>query len=410
MNLRIAQTGENIPESTVERPVLGMSTTPDNSRHPRRTLRIATRAMPLELLFDLVFLFTVTQVTHLIVEHPDALGIARAFVLLVLVYFMYDGYIWLMNQIAADVDHTIVRVLMIAAMAAFLVLAAALPHAFDSTRLVFGIAYLAAVVIHASLFATLGSRNNLRAILRAAPANALAALILIVAAFVDEPIADWLPVLAVLVIVASVVFRRMEGFDLGASHLIERHGLLMIIVFGESIVGVGLGMSEHELDLGTVLSGILAVGIVGGMWWSYFSYVEADDTERRIGRRPTGDRSSLVIRAYFIDHLLMMFGLVLFAAGIRPAFEGVLAAASPASAFLMSGGLGLYLFAQAAYRVELGVGVLLPRIAGGIVATAAGILGTTVNPLVELAGLLLVIVGVNIGAWYTVQRGPAPSP
>jgi low temperature requirement protein LtrA len=366
---------------------------------PRRP-HIASRVSTVELLFDLVFVFTITQVTHVVVEEPDWIGLGKSVVILALVYYMYDGYVWLMNQTAPD--SVAERIAMIGAMAAFLVLAAAIPHAFTSSRLVFGIAYLVVILVHLSLFVLRGSSGNARGMFRIGPYNVVASLLVIAAAFFPQGVAPWFSVVALVVILGGTAGRRgVSGFNLGASHLIERHGLLMIIAFGESIVAVGTGLSEQHIDLRGVLACVLAVAIVGGMWWCYFSG-DDDRTQVSFGAREQTSRSSLAITAFYGDHLAMIFGLVIFAAGIRLVITDVTGAAPFPAVLLMGGGVGLFLLAQSVFRRELALGASVPRLVGGLAALAVGGVGLLLPPVVELGMLVVVVAGTAL--WATGSR------
>ena len=355
----------------------------------------ASRVSPLELLFDLVFLFTVTQVTHVVVEHPDAVGLGRAFVLLTVIYLMYDGYIWLMNQLAGDTDRAVVRVTLLVAMVAFLVMAASVPTAFDEGRGVFAGALIVAVVIHAVLLAVRGPRAGRRAMRIAGPLNLLGAVVLIAAMLLPPGISGWAPVGTLGVFALSVAVARRGGFDLAVEHLAERHGLLMIIVFGESIVGIGSGLASEGSGQWELLTAVLAVGVVGAMWWTYFSGRDVDDAMERIRDSRAGERATFSVRAFFLDHLAMMFGLVLFAAGISLAFDSMTGAAALSAAYLMSGGVSVYLIAQALNRRELGVGGVRVRVLLGIAAPLLGVVGTTASASAELTGLLI-LVGATV--------------
>ena len=369
----------------------------------KRVAHVASSVSNLELLLDLVFVFTIIQVTEVVVEHPDWEGLGEALALLALVFYMYGGYIWLMNQTAPDTVP--VRIALIAAMATFLVIAAAIPHAFGETRLVFGVAYLVVVIIHHTLFVVLGSSGNIRGILRVGPFNLLAAIVLVVGGFASESLAWVFYPAAILIILIGTTRPGRGAFDLGATHLIERHGLLMIIALGESIVAVGSGAAAMKLDVPVIAFAVLAVGVVGGMWWVYFA---GDDglTEQHFRGEGASRRQSLAITAFFGDHLGMMFGLVVFAAGIRLVVPSLGSPPSfPASVF-MGGGVALFLGGSALFRGELHLGGSLPRVAGSVLAIGIGALGIVVNPLIDLALLLVVVIATCAAASQRRWRPP----
>ncbi|GAA1441078.1 low temperature requirement protein A [Leifsonia poae] len=233
-----------------------------------RLTQAAERVSTVELLFDLVFVFTITQVTEIVVEHPRWSGVGQAALILAVVWWMYDAFAWLTNQ--APADSTVLRIGLVAAMVSFLLMAVAIPDAFGDGGILFGFTYLAVVLIHFGLFASLGRSGSARSMLRVIPFNAAGAVLLIIAGFVTGP-ADWILFAVALVVMVSTSFTSgPTGFDLGASHFVERHGLLMIIAFGESIVSVGVGAGHHEFGAQMIVGTVLSVAIVAALWWCYF--------------------------------------------------------------------------------------------------------------------------------------------
>jgi low temperature requirement protein LtrA len=357
--------------------------------------RLAGHATPFELLFDLVFVFTLTQVTQLITQSPDALTVLKALIVLALVYCMYDGYIWLMNQ--APPDGAVTRIILLGAMAGFLIVAAAIPTAFGTGRWIFSITFLALMLIHHILFITDGSPTNVGGILRTGPFNLAAAIILVVAAALGNSAAIWLFPLALAVILATGLVNSRGGFNLGASHLIERHRLLMIIAFGESIVNVGATLTSHILIPLSFVNSVLAVGIVGELWWTYFSAGDLAKTEHRVEERDVVRRSNLAITSFYGEHLGMMFGLVLFAAGSGLLIGSVDRDHGIAAGLITGGGVAIFLFSQALYRFELKLGNVVLRLAAGLLAVGVTAASLVVNSAAEFA-LLLVLVAAVV-AW-----------
>ncbi|WP_431278450.1 low temperature requirement protein A [Leifsonia poae] len=367
-----------------------------------RLAQAADRVSTVELLFDLVFVFTITQVTEIVVEHPSWIGVAQAALTLAVVWWMYDAYAWLTNQAATE--SVVLRVGLVAAMAAFLLLAVAIPHAFGASGLLFGFAYLAVVVIHFTLFALLGRSGSARSMLTVAPFNLSGAVILIVAGFVTGP-ADWIlfPV-ALLVMISTSFTSGPGGLDIGASHFVERHGLLMIIAFGESIVSVGVGATEHEFGPAILTGVLLCVGVVAALWWCYF----AGDDDERAGRSMTGAsvrrRSVLALTAFGLDHYVMILGLVLWAAGVTFVSGDVFAVGPPVGAWLLAAGVGVYLLGDARYRQELALGPSGLRYLAAVVCGATGFLGLVAAAVWQLVVLLAVLVGVIVTEAARSQR------
>lgn len=365
-----------------------------NARSRPTPSALPGRASPFELLFDLVFVFTITQVTHVVIEEPDFLGAYKAVILLALVYCVYDGYIWLMNQGATS--GAVTRVVLLIAMAGFLIIAVAIPTAFGAGQWVFTIAFLVLMVLHHALFLIVGSPGNVRGILRIGPFNIVAAMVLVASGLLGESGALWLFPLALVIILANVLTNRRGGFELGASHLIERHGLLMLIAFGEAIVAVGATLSQQPLDAFTLGAATLTVAVVGGLWSTYFPSGDLARTEHGVEGRDARNRTMLAITAFYGDHLGMMVGLVLFAAGsglsIRRSGETPLGAG-----LLAAVGIAIYLASQALYRVELGLGRVAPRLVGTAAAAVVALASFGLGPLVELA--LLLVVVATVASW-----------
>jgi low temperature requirement protein LtrA len=196
------------------------------------------RVSTLELFFDLVFVFTITQVTHLVAHSHGATDLARAFLLLAVTRWMYGGYAWLTNNIGTR--DTLVRVLLVCAMAAFLVMALAIPGVAGRDGVAFGIAYLVIVLLHLAMFVH-APNASARAIFRVVPYNLAGAGLVIAAGYATGALnlALWVASLATLL--ATGLVRAERGFSLHPGHFAERHGLVVIIALGESVIALGTG-------------------------------------------------------------------------------------------------------------------------------------------------------------------------
>lgn len=358
-----------------------------------RLERAAERVSPVELLFDLVFVFTITQVTEIVVQHGGWAGIGQAALTLAIVYWMYDGYAWLTNQ--AGGTGTVLRIGLVVAMIAFLLLAIAIPHALGERVLLFGVAYLVIVLLHTLLFVVTATRQAARAIFRVMPFNVCGALVLIAAAFVPEPWRWAMFLLTLAIFLSSTFAHASRGFDVGGSHFVERHGLLMIIAFGEAIVSVGVGAAGVGVTADVILASALCVGIVAAMWWCYFSG-DADRADETMTATAQRRRSMLALTAFGFDHVVMIFGLVLFAAGVRLSIDDVFVTAAPQVSWLLASGVGLYLLGDARYRQELALGPALWRYVGAAACAATGLLASVVPVAVQLGVLLALLIVVLI--------------
>lgn len=370
-----------------------------------RTARIAARVSTIELLFDLVFVFTMTRVAEIIVHQPEATGIAQAALVLALVWWMYDAFAWLTNQ--ATPDTTGFRIALIAAMAAFLVMSLAIPDAFGETGVLFGVTYIVVAVIHAALFIVLGGAAAARRMVVVGTSNVLVGVLLVISGFVDGP-ADWvlfgLPLLAFL---GSALLSARGGFDPGASHMVERHGLLMIIAFGESIVSVGVGATGHAIEAPLLVGTVLAVALVAALWWCYF---DGDDSraEARIASVAPERRTGLALVAFYLEHLVMIFGLLMLAAGLHGLFAAPFSALETRDAWLIACGVAVYLAGDAAYRGTLDLGPVGARLVAAVLATATAWVGAAASGALQLACLLAIVAGVLVFERARHPRRSAP--
>ena len=232
------------------------------------------RVSTLELFFDLVFVFTITQVSTIIVQSPHLEGVARAGIQLGVIYWMYDGYAWMTN--AAGPDTWQRTLLLLTGMAGFFVCALAVPRAFDEDGVVFGVSYLVVTVVHLIGFVLRPGATPVASIYAIAPGN-LASAGLVLAAGWTHGIATWLLWTGALVIEIGtpVLTRRIQGFEFNAAHFAQRHGGLILIVFGESLVSVGLAAKTRTVDPELVVGALAGLAATAAMWWAYFV---GDDT------------------------------------------------------------------------------------------------------------------------------------
>jgi low temperature requirement protein LtrA len=364
------------------------------------------RVSTVELFFDLVFVFTITHIAAIVVESPDGTGAAHAAIILSIIYWMYGGFAWLTNT---NRPHTVERRgVLLAAMAAFFVCSLAVPTAFGSGGLAFALAYLVVVLVHAAGFLVYIGRAALPAVSRFLPWNLLSTGLVFCAAWAHGT-ANWiLWTTAVFVqLITPIVIRVGENFNINAAHFGERHGLVILIVLGESLVSVGLA-SEHQhvtmrLVVG-VLAGLLAAA---AMWWMYF----AGDDERAVAamegalprRRPVW-----AITGYFMAHFLMIYGILLVAAGTRLSVDDLLAPASWASSWLVACGAGLYAAGSAAFRLALRFANPSARAVGAVACLIAVPIGRYGSTAAELAAVA-VVLGATLLTEHWQERRPTAS-
>lgn len=281
---------------------------------------------PLELFFDLVFVYALTQVTSLIANNLSGRGLLEGAIVLALVWWCWVGYSWLGNAIQAD--EGLARAGFIAVMAAMFVAAAAIPEAFHdrpgglSAPLVLACCYAVVRGIHLGFYALAarqaGDRGLMRQLLRFAAVTGLSVALMFAGAGFDgnAQIAWWLAAVAVDYVGTQVI--GAGGWRLYApKHFSERHGLIVLIALGESIVAIGVGGSSGlPLSAAGIVAAIFGILLVAALWWVYFD-VTAIAAERRLSRADGVERARLARDGYTYMHLPMIAGVVLAAVGLK---------------------------------------------------------------------------------------------
>ena len=319
----------------------------------RRQESAEERVTPLELFFDLIFVFAITQVTGLIVEDPTWAGLARGLLVLGVLWWAWAAYAWLTNTL--NPEEGIVRIAMFAVMAAMLVVALAVPEAFDEHGVIFGFAYLVVRTMHLALYALAarGDPDLLGAVLRMVPSSTISAVLIITAGFVDDDqtqVALWVAALAIDYL--GVIVGRGQGWRLSPGHFAERHGLIVIIAIGESIVALGVGATGTPLSTGVITAAVLGMTVATALWWTYFDWV-AIVVEQQLRRTTGAQQATLARDAYSYLHFVMVAGIVLFAVSMKKTLAdyGEHLGAVPVAA--LCGGLALYLLAHILLRLRI---------------------------------------------------------
>jgi low temperature requirement protein LtrA len=321
-------------------------------RGPRLTavLRDKETVTPLELFFDLVLVLALTQCTALMADDPSWAGLARALLILGVLWWSWVGYSWLTSVV--DPEEGVVRLAMFGAMAALLVCALCVPGAFGDDALTFAVAYGAVRVGQVLLF-LVASRDDptLRSAVLAGlvGSTAMGVVLLVAASFTDGVLQGGLWVLALSLDMAGPLFFGAEGWKLVPAHFAERHGLIIIIALGESIVAIGAGASS-EVDIGVVVAAALGTAVAAALWWLYFDVV-ALVAERRLSNAEVGREQNTIARDSFsFLHLPMIAGIVLGALGLKKTLEHVEDPLKTIPAVALMGGNALYLVTHVAFR------------------------------------------------------------
>jgi len=349
----------------------------------------AVRVSTLELFFDLVFVFTLTQFTRLLAEQPDAIGLVKVVLLFSVVWYAYDSFAWLTNALALDV--VAYRLLLLEGMAGFLVMALAIPSTFAGGGVAFGVAYLVVIALHSGLYIRATSAAEARAMRAIAPYNLLVALLVLVGALVGGQ-AQWvLMILAAAALWSSILFISLEGFQVAAAHFVERHGLLVIVALGESVVVLGAGANHAHVGLDLVLIAVLGLALSATLWWMYFG--DEQRIEHAMLSAPAPQRPRLALIVYGYLHYFLLLGIVLLAAGLKKAIPDPLGPLSFSSAALVAGGIAVFAAADAALLQVLGIARSCSRVAASTAALATIPLGPTLCAAAQIAALVAIVAG-----------------
>ncbi len=358
---------------------------------------------PLELFFDLVFVFALTQVTGFMSDDPTWEGIGRGMLILAALWWAWGAYAWLTNAI--DPNEGSARIAVFGSMAAMFVAALAVPHAFDTDAVLFGLAYFAVRVLHIVLFAEATPHVDVRqATFRLARTAIPGPALLIVAGFLDGwvQIAVWLA--ALTIDYSGPYVFGVRGFVVSAGHFAERYALIVIIALGESIVAIGIGAAGIELTPTVVAAAILGIALVCALWWAYFDIV-AIVARRKLVEARGHERARLARDSFSYLHLPMFAGIVLVALGLKKVLEHVDDPLETVPAFALCGGVALYLLSHDAIRYR-SVGSVNPRRCLAAAACAALIpAATRVDGVIAVA--LVAGVCVALIAYETVRSREA---
>jgi low temperature requirement protein LtrA len=321
-----------------------------------RNVDTVQRVTPLELFFDLVFVFAITQVTGFLSDHATWEGLLQGVMLLGALWWAWAAYAWLTNTLNPEEGG--VRIAVFCVIAAMLVVSLAVPKAFSTAGVTFGVAYFLVRALHIVLYAIAGrgDRDLLGAVLRFAPTAVLGPGLLVIAGFFDgaTQLALWGSALAVDYLGALI--GRGRGWNVSPEHFVERHGLIVIIALGESIVSIGVGAAGLPVDRDMILTALLGFVVVCALWWSYFDYV-AFVSQARMAEATGRERVTLARDLYTYLHMPMVSGIVLFALGVKTTLAHGDEPLPLISAIGLFGGLAVYFAAHVASRLRIGGGL-----------------------------------------------------
>lgn len=360
------------------------------------------RVTPLELFFDLVFVFAITQVTAFMAADPSWDGMLDGLMVLAAVWWAWVGYAWLTNFL--DPEETGPRLAIFAAMAAMLVVALCIPQAFGADAGLFVAALAVVRVLHVLVYGLASNDVDVRgAVARFAPGVALSMTLLAISTGFDGGTQAAIFGVALLVDFASPLAAG-NRWKVHAGHFAERHGLIVIIALGESIVALGIGAEEEARDLQLVVTAAMGVAISAALWWAYFD-VAAIVAERHLGERDGAERARMARDSYSYIHYLMIAGIVLFALGMKKTLGGLEDPLKVVPAFALACGPALFYVGHGLFRFRNTRTVSRTRPIAVVALVACWPLATETTALTALVAITA--INVVLIAYETWSFGEA---
>src|SRR3954469_19629273 len=305
---------------------------PPTRERPARMRFLPTRenhsVTTLELFFDLVFVFAITQVTAFMADEIGPRGLLRGLVLFALLWWSWCSYAWLGNQ--ARADEGLVRAAMLVAMAALFLVALAIPEAWGDRggglsapvllAVCLGIVRLGHLTVY--WFAAAGDTGLRRQLRRTAVPVGAAAVLLVTGGGIGGAAQTALWAIALVVDYVGVYASGTDWRLPAPAHFAERHGLIVIIALGESVIAVGVGAGDLPVTVPTIAAALLGLTVSLALWWLYFDVV-ATVAERVLRGKQGQERVRLARDSYTYLHFPMVAGIIYLALGLKKVSEYV---------------------------------------------------------------------------------------
>ena len=353
------------------------------------------RIAPLELFFDLVFVFGFTQVTTVFSDDQTWAGIGHGVLILAALWWAWASYAWLTNTVDAGEDWVLAAVLL--AMGAMFVAALAVPEAFGDHGVVFGAAYLAVAVMHLALYSlsARGESELLGAIRRITPTSLLGAVLILAAGFVDDPAKSLIWILALAIAFLGPLVRGIAGWRLTPAHFVERHGLIVIVAIGESLVAIGIGARSTDLGAEAITAALLGFVVATSFWLAYFDFFPIR-AQQLLSERRGEERIALARDAYSYLHFPMIVGIMLFAFAMKVTLAHVDDELDTIPAFALCVGPTVYLATFSLLRFRIARRVGRGRAIAAVVCAALFPFALAVPALVALTLIAIVWVLLHV--------------
>jgi low temperature requirement protein LtrA len=364
---------------------------------------------PLELFFDLVFVFAITQIVALIEHDLSPVGVAKGALVLAMIYWGWSLFTWTLN--AVGTDRMDARIGLLVAMAMSLLMARVIPDAFGEGGPYFVGAYFVFRLIANLLSYRSASAERRKVVARFVPLTVVATLVAVVGGLVADPARTWIWLASLLIDLVAARAAERGDWQINAGHFAERYGLLVIIALGESIVAIGAGLSSSRpgLTLGETL--IVATLATALLWWSYFDWV-AERVESYLRSLSGAAQGAFARDAYTILHYPLVTGIVLFSVVVAEITAHPTEELEALSRTLLALGFALVLlsFVASAYRATRRIPYA--RLAAAVAVGLVSVLGRSVDGLVLLSIDSAIIFAMLVYEGWA-RRHPdrvAPSP
>jgi low temperature requirement protein LtrA len=355
------------------------------------------RTTPVELFWDLAFVFAITQVTHFLLFHLNWGGFLRGMILLALIWWAWSAFVWAANAQAED--SATMQLALLASLVLIFIAGIAVPDAFGDEATLFALTYSGVRLIHLALYVDASRRGNAswEAIAGFGLATLAALGLLVAGSFLDLTGQTVLWTLALAIDYAGPAWltrARLRGLQrVAVAHFAERYSLFVIICLGESIVAIGLAANGSPVDAGLLAAVGFGLLATIGLWRTYFGPL-AVDAEQRL-RETDGDVVLAAADGYSYLHLLIVAGIVIFAAGVRVAIDDPTAPLSDSVRLYLCGGIAGYLLGHAAFRLRMVREVSRPELMAAALTMVVYLVGGNLNAWPSVALLAAILLALS---------------
>lgn len=362
----------------------------------------AKHAAFIELFFDLVFVFAVTQVAGFVRDHATPLGWARAAIVFALVWWAWTQYTWLGTGV--DLDRRSRRAIMLAASVPTFFLAQAVPDAWGADGEWFAATYVFVRLIALGLF-WWGSRptpEHLHAVRAFIPLALFATIAVGAGGWLDPDLRLWVWVAALALEVLNTLLVGRQEWAVNASHFVERHGLFVIIVLGESIIAVGVATGHVERTGDVIIAAVIGLIGVAVLWWSYFDRL-TEVAEEPLARVDAHRRGPLARDAFSLLHAPIIAGVILYAVALEEAVSHPEDVLSLAGRIALAGGVALFIGGMAAVRFRTTGKVGVERLIA-VVLIAVAVVALASAPSAIVLGAVVAITAAAVAVEAALWR------